>query len=74
LEFVGAHGPEPRPQDPPVPTLIPLLRRWEACVRGSGPNPVPAGEGLAAVRLCEACMRSVKEDGWVDVRGEEGDE
>jgi predicted dehydrogenase len=73
LEFVGAGGPEPRHQDPPVPTLVPLLRQWEACVRGRGPNPVPAVEGLAAVRLCEACMRSADEDRWTEVRGEEFD-
>ncbi len=68
LEFVGAGVPEPRQQEPPVPTLVPLLRQWEACVRGSGPNPIPADEGLAAVRLCEACVRSAEDDRWVEVR------
>lgn len=68
LEFVGAAGAKPRPQEPPVPTLVPLLRQWEACLRGEGPNPVPAVEGLAAVRLCEACMRSAKYDRWVELR------
>jgi len=73
LEFVGAKGPEPRPQEPPVPTLVPLLRQWEACLRGSGANPVPAAEGLAAVSLCEACMKSAEQDRWIEVRGGEGD-
>ncbi len=73
LEFVGARGPEPRPQEPPVPTLIPLLRQWEACLRGRGANPVPAAEGLAAVRICEACMRSAELDRWIEVQGGEDD-
>ncbi len=67
LEFVGAGGPEPRPQQPPVPTLLPLLQQWEECLRGRGPNPVPASEGLEAVRLCRASMRSAAEDRWVEV-------
>jgi len=67
LEFVGAAGPEPRHQDPPTSTLIPLLRQWEAYVRGGGANPVPAKEGLAAVRLCEACVMSARADGWIDI-------
>jgi len=70
LEFVGADGPEPRPHDPPAHALVPLLEQWEACVRGAGPNPVPGGEGLAAVRLCEACLRSADGEQWIDVRGE----
>jgi predicted dehydrogenase len=73
LEFVGAGGPEPRPHEPPVATLVPLLRQWEACLRGRGANPVPAVEGLAALRLCEACMRSVKLDRWFEVRRGEAD-
>lgn len=67
LEFVGPGGPEARPQEPPVPTLVPLLRQWEASLRGAGPNPVPAAEGLAAVRLCEACMRSAESGRWVEL-------
>lgn len=70
LEFVGADGPEPRPHDPPVPTLVSLLGQWEACVRGTGPNPIPGVEGLAAVRLCEACQRSAKDDRWIEVGGD----
>jgi len=71
LEFVGAGGPEPRSGGAAVPTLVPLLRQWEAFVRGAGPNPVPAAEGLAAVRLCEASARSAETGRWIEVRDDD---
>ncbi|MGI6656994.1 MAG: Gfo/Idh/MocA family protein [Desulfobulbus sp.] len=47
-----------------VYALVPLLRDWLAFLRGKGENPVPAGDGLAAVRVCSACLRSAAKDRW----------
>ncbi len=42
------------------PTLLPLMEDWLAHLRGKGPNPIPGEEGLAALRICEACRRSAE--------------
>ncbi|OIP43969.1 MAG: hypothetical protein COX17_08295 [Deltaproteobacteria bacterium CG23_combo_of_CG06-09_8_20_14_all_60_8] len=49
------------------PAIAPLLKDWLAHLQGQGPNPVPGAEGLAAVRICDACRRAALEDGWVRV-------
>ena len=51
----------------PVNTIAPLLRDWLAFLRGRQPNPIPGSEGLAAVLVCEACLRSAAQGGWVEV-------
>ena len=51
----------------PVSTIVPLLREWLEFFRGKQANPIPAAEGLAAVRVCEACLRSAAEGGWREV-------
>ena len=51
----------------PVSTIVPLLREWLEFLRGKQANPIPAAEGLAAVRVCEACLRSAAEGGWREV-------
>ncbi len=51
----------------PVSTLVPLLVDWLGFLRGEGPNPVPGTEGLAAVRVCEACVRSAVLGNWEKV-------
>lgn len=51
----------------PVSTIVPLLRDWLACLRGQQPNPIPGEEGVAAVRVCEACLRSAAKGGWEEV-------
>lgn len=51
----------------PVSTIVPLLRDWLAFLRGVQPNPIPAEEGVAAVRVCEACLRSAAKGGWKTV-------
>lgn len=53
----------------PCNTIIPLLRAWQAFVRGQGPNPVSGEDGLAAVRLCEACLKSARTGAWVELSG-----
>jgi predicted dehydrogenase len=61
LEFF--HGRERILLPPPetVNTLIPMLQSWEAHLRGRGENPISGEEGLAAVRICDACRRSALE-------------
>jgi predicted dehydrogenase len=51
----------------PVSTIVPLLQDWLACLRGQQPNPIPGEEGVAAVRVCEACLRSAAKGGWEEV-------
>jgi predicted dehydrogenase len=46
----------------PGPALVPFLGDWETCLRGKGPNPIPASEGLAAVRICDAARLSAAEE------------
>jgi predicted dehydrogenase len=52
----------------PLNTIIPLLRDWQAFLAGQGPNPISGEDGLAAVRLCEACLESSRGERWVTLR------
>jgi predicted dehydrogenase len=60
LEFVVGTSMTPIAVAPPAPTLPPLLADWERHLRGAGPNPIPAAEGLAAVRICAACRQAAE--------------
>lgn len=60
LEFVAGTAVSPLAVAPPAPTLPPLLADWERHLRGAGPNPIPAAEGLAALRICAACWRAAE--------------
>lgn len=53
--------------EPPVSTLIPLLRDWHAYLTGTAANPIPGREGLAAIRICHAARESLGSGNWVDV-------
>ncbi len=55
--------------DPPGNTIMPLLADWRDFLAGKAENPVPGPEGLAAVRICEACIRSARSGSWVDIVG-----
>jgi len=66
-ESIGRQGRLALEMGEPVNTIESLLRDWLAFLRGVRPNPIPGSEGLAAVRVCEACLRSVAQGGWVDV-------
>lgn len=57
----------PLPVTPPAPTILPLLGDWHDFLTGRGVNPIPGEEGLAAVRICHACRRSVESGGWIAV-------
>ncbi|WP_028318721.1 Gfo/Idh/MocA family protein [Desulfobulbus elongatus] len=51
----------------PVNTIVPLVRDWLAFLSGRRSNPIPGEEGVAAIRVCEACLRSAALGGWVEV-------
>jgi len=62
-------GMESRPLSckPPGPTIVNLLGDWYNFLQGKGENPIDGKEGLAAVKACEACIRSVSSDKWEKV-------
>ncbi len=51
----------------PVSTIVPLLVEWLGFLRGEKENPIPSEEGVAAVRIAEACLRSAAREGWETV-------
>jgi predicted dehydrogenase len=67
LEFIQGKDLQSLPVAEPVSTIVPLLRDWETYLRGNGTNPIPGEEGLAAIRICEACRKSAIENRSVDV-------
>ena len=57
------------PVEKPSPTILPLLEDWHTFVNGRGRNPIPGSEGLAAVKVCHACRKSVVTGQWVEIKG-----
>jgi predicted dehydrogenase len=51
----------------PLSTIVPLLEDWCRFLHGEAENPIPPEVGLAAVRVCEACLRSAAKGGWQEV-------
>ena len=54
---------EPLPEN----TILPFLQDWKGFLEGGNPNPVSGEEGLYAVQVCDACLRSAKEERWVAI-------
>lgn len=50
-----------------VPTLPAVLADWLASLRDAAPPPVTAADGLATLRMVEACYRSAAEEREVEV-------
>lgn len=50
-----------------VPTILVLLRDWLSFLMGKRENPVSGEDGRYAVEVCQACLQSVAEGGWVDI-------
>jgi len=67
LQFVDTNAITPLPVEAPVYSLIPLLTDWHAFLIGKRNNPIPGEEGLAAVKVCDACRKSSIEDRWVEI-------
>lgn len=65
LEFIQHAEIEPLSVKNLDGTIVPLLADWFTYLSGEGENPVPGEEGLAAVRICQACLESAKQDDWV---------
>ncbi len=51
----------------PVQTLVPFLREWRDFLAGRAANPVAGEDGLAAVRICEACLESSRSGQWTAI-------
>ena len=66
-ERVNGCARQPIDLGEPTPTIAPLLADWLRFLRGEAANPVPPGEGLAAVRVSGACVRSAEMGTWVEV-------
>lgn len=50
-----------------IPTILPLLEGWRDFLRSGQANPVSGEDGLYAVEVCDACLRSAREQRWVNV-------
>jgi predicted dehydrogenase len=57
------------PVEQPGPTILPLLEDWHAFLTSRLKNPIPGSEGLAAIKVCHACRKSVVTGQWVDIAG-----
>jgi predicted dehydrogenase len=51
----------------PVNTILPLLQDWHGFLNGRNENPVSGEDGLYAVKVCDACLQSAREERWVEV-------
>lgn len=67
VERISGHKRQSLPVDDPVNTIVPLLRDWSAFLNGEQPNPIPGEEGVKAVQVCEACLRSAVKGDWQEV-------
>ncbi len=67
MAFTEKMHVEPIPHDPLTGTLVPLLQDWLLFMVGKADNPISGEDGLAAVAICEACLRSASLDEWVTV-------
>ncbi|MCK9996879.1 MAG: Gfo/Idh/MocA family oxidoreductase [Candidatus Krumholzibacteria bacterium] len=52
-----------------TPTLPLVLKDWLAAVRDGSPPPVTVKDGLATIRMAEACYRSAAAERQIDVGG-----
>lgn len=67
LELVKGMTITPLPHQAAAPAILPLLHDWLAFLSGKQENPIPGEEGLAAVRICDACRQSATTDTWVNL-------
>ncbi len=68
LELVQGNRIIQLPHAQPCSTIIPLLHDWYAFLTDQGPNPIPVTEGLAAMKVCDACLRSARNDCWITLQ------
>ncbi len=62
-------GVEVQPVDcgEPVGTILPFLEDWQRFLAGRGENPVSGEDGLRAVQICAACLKSARRRSWVEI-------
>ena len=61
-------GSRQRIEEPaPANTILPLLQDWLGFLDGSKQNPISGEDGLYAVQVCDACLKSAQEGRWVEV-------
>ncbi len=65
IEFIHNATLESLGKNEAVSTLVPFLDDWHQFLSGQGVNPISGEDGLAAVHICEACLTSARQDGWV---------
>lgn len=65
MSFTEKSAIEQIAHDPLTGTLVPLLRDWLLFLSGKLENPISGEEGLAALAICDACLRSATLDDWV---------
>jgi predicted dehydrogenase len=51
----------------PGPAVLYLLKEWFHYLSGNTSNPIPGEDGLAAVKICDACRESSACQQWVSV-------
>jgi len=54
---------EPLPEN----TILQLLREWQEYLEGKNLNPVCGEDGLYAVQVCDACLKSAEQARWITI-------
>ena len=67
VEFVKGIAIEELYRSTPEPAILYLLKDWFLFLSGKKDNPVPGEDGLAAVKICDACRTSSLNKQWVPV-------
>ncbi len=67
VEFVRGGAIEPVDHLGPVSTIKSLLLDWRDFLNNEAGNPIGGREGLIAVNICEACLKSARLGNWVTV-------
>ncbi len=51
----------------PIGAIVPLLKDWADFLHKKIGNPIKGEDGLYAVQVCDACLRSARKKRWVEV-------
>jgi len=67
VQFVKGMNREDIFRSEPEPAILYMLHEWFLFLSGGGNNPVSAEDGLAAVKICDACRNSSLTQQWVAI-------
>lgn len=67
LELVNGMSITPLPHQAIMPAILPLLHDWLDFLNGDRDNPISGREGLAAVKICDACRQSTMINDWIEL-------